>query len=319
MTNNPEGRALLSLDGGGIRGLITAKALDVIEQKTGRRIADLFDMIAGTSTMGIGACLLAGTDATASDLVRMYEGRDGKKIFSRSLWHRLRTANGMRGPKYPASGIEDVLRKHLGDKKLSDCRTDIIVPSYDTLYCCPTFFKSHKARVDPSRDFPLFDVARSTAAPPYYFSPHKLGITGQVDGGLFANNPAMCGVVEMKKLYKNQARKMLVVSIGTGERTRKLPYKKIRNWGLLQWAPHILGICMDGQSDTVDYQLLQIRRRNYYRIQCQLDIASDDMDDASNENIKKLKEQAEKMVADNIDSLDVICKVLTLKKIKEIQ
>ena len=129
-----------------------------------------------------------------------------------------------------------------------------------------------------------------------------------VDGGVFANNPAMCAVADAFNIY--EADELLVVSIGTGPpQTRSIPYDEAAGWGLIGWARPILDVVFDGVGDTVDYQVKQICKsatevERYFRFQTPLDIGNDNMDDASATNIHALKLQAERLVEGRGGDLD---------------
>src|SRR5260370_14051654 len=143
----------------------------------------------------------------------------------------------------------------MGAPMLSHAVTDISVPEYDSERRAPFFFRGAGARVDRRYDFPMRMVARSTSAAPTYFEPFKLpaqppdAYYALVDGGVFANNPAMCAYVDA---YAGQARRgeVLMVSLGTGSLTRPLPYDEVKDWGLLQWARPILGLAFDAVSSA---------------------------------------------------------------------
>src|SRR5215218_6005913 len=154
---------VLSIDGGGIRGVIPALVLTEIEKRSGRRIFELFDLIAGTSTGGILACALCAPEALpAEQLVALYE-EEGPKIFDRSVWQRIRSAEGLLDEKYDAGPLDRALGRFLSDKRLSETKPDLLVPAYDMGDPGPYFFKSRKAR-EENEDFPLSQVARATAA-----------------------------------------------------------------------------------------------------------------------------------------------------------
>ncbi len=105
---------LLSIDGGGIRGILPAMVLTDLDRRTNRPIIDLFDMIVGTSTGGLIALALACPGEggrprhTARDVIRLYE-MQGRRVFSRSVWHTIRAVGNLADEKYPSSGIEQVL------------------------------------------------------------------------------------------------------------------------------------------------------------------------------------------------------------------
>jgi hypothetical protein len=130
-----------------------------------------------------------------------------------------------------------------------------------------------------------------------------------VDGGVYANNPAMAAYVEAFDHYA--PRDIRLVSIGTGELTRPLPYDKARHWGVARWARPILDVVFDGVSDETDHSLRKlIGFDRYLRIQTKLQTASDAMDDAGTQNIHLLKVQGEQLAFDHRAALDALAEVL---------
>lgn len=317
---------ILSIDGGGIRGVIPAMLLAEVEKRTGKHIAELFDLVAGTSTGGILALLLAvpGTNGApryrAEELVDFYE-QEGRHIFTRTLWHRLKALGNLKGQKYPGTGIEQVLEKYFGACRLRDALTDLLITSYEIERRFPFFFRSSAARTRPDYDFPMRDVARATSAAPTYFEPMQLTINNTneyyalIDGGVFANNPTACALVEAVTTHP-QSQGCLVVSLGTGALTRSFPYADARNWGLAKWAKPVLDIVFEGVSSTVDYQMRQLLpdqlegSRHYFRFQTTLDDRRQCLDNASVENITALKGMALKMVEDRAEDIDELCGAL---------
>jgi patatin-like phospholipase/acyl hydrolase len=318
---------VLAIDGGGIRGIIPATVLKSIEERTNTRTAHLFDLIAGTSTGGILALGLVTPDEngdpkySAADLAGLYE-KEGKRIFGRSLWHRAIALENLIDEKYEASGLEGVLRRYFGDTRLKDAVTEVLVTSYELETREPWFFARHKARSDPSFDFEMRFVARATSAAPTYFEPEELTETrphgGLIDGGVFANNPALCAYVEMKDLYPDHD-DILVVSLGTGQHTRPIHYADARGWGLALWAKPILNVVFDGVSDTVDHEMKILCRDSddgdprYYRFQTELNVGSDDMDNATATNLLALKQKAQEVIDLNETALDKLCQELTMR------
>lgn len=315
---------VLSIDGGGIRGLIPATVLSAIEERTKARTADLFDLIAGTSTGGILALGLVKPSPrsrrkpqySAAELAELYE-QEGRRIFTRSLWHRLVALDNLLDEKYDAAGLDGVLEEYFGDVPLSRACAEVLVTSYELETRQPWFFARHKARTRPTYDFPMRFVARATSSAPTYFEPEKLDAAkppgGLIDGGVFANNPAMCAYVETKKLEPDAD--VLLVSLGTGQHTRAIHYADARDWGLAHWAKPILSVVFDGVSDTVDHQMKTLcpdapDGPRYYRFQTELDIGSDDMDNATATNIFALKQKARQLIDANDDALDELCAVL---------
>jgi patatin-like phospholipase/acyl hydrolase len=309
---------VLSIDGGGIRGIIPAMVLTEIERRTQRPISGLFHLIAGTSTGGILALGLTKPgargkpDKTAKELVNLYE-MEGGRIFSRSVWHRIHAAGNLAEEKYPSDGIEQVLEEYFGGARLKDALIDVLITSYEIERRIPWFFNTRNARTKSGYDFPMKQVARATSAAPTYFEPLKIDTEDRsdyyalIDGGVFANNPGMCAYVEAKNTYPD-ADDFMVVSLGTGELTRRLPYEEVKGWGLARWVQPLISVMFDGVSDTVDYQLKNLLPVNrYFRFQIRLDEGNDDMDDATRTNIRVLKLLAEDIIRDNSQTLDTLC------------
>jgi uncharacterized protein len=318
---------ILSIDGGGIRGIIPAMVLAEIERRTRRSIASLFHLIAGTSTGGILALGLtvpkasAGLLYTANQMMEMY-AREGSRIFSRRLPHRASAWGNLRRAKYSKAGIEQVLLEYFGDARLKDAAaTDVLIAAYEIERSFPFFFRSAIARERSDYDFPAREVARATSAAPSYFEPMKLPsgtLTDHytlIDGGVFANNPAACALVEARTTHPD-ADDFLIVSLGTGELNFSLPYEQTKNWGVARWAMPLLDVVFDGVSRTVDYQLRQLLPgtsadcKRYYRFQTTLDHHHHRLDNTNPGNITALKALAYDLVERESDALDQLCKKL---------
>lgn len=334
---------ILSIDGGGVRGILPARVLQTFEDILNHPVSTSFDLIAGTSTGGIIACgLLAGLSARS--LGDLY-AQNGGRIFDHSLWRSITTLDNLDGPKYPANVLESILRDRLGDKWLSDVAgtqtagPEMLIPAYCLRLPapvlldgsnirtsrCPYFFKSWKAAgrcLDPSEqaaqhDFPLWQIARATSAAPTYFPP--AGITNRigqrfamVDGGVFANNPALCAVASAQKIFKDED--FLVVSLGTGSLERAIDADAAMGWGEVRWLHPILSILMDGNADTVCYELDQIPSVRHFRFEISTGTdfqdpacVNEDFDDAHPDNIARLETLAQRLIADQRPKiLDVI-------------
>jgi patatin-like phospholipase/acyl hydrolase len=300
---------VLSIDGGGIRGLIPALVLAEVERRSQKQVYELFDLIAGTSTGGILACALCAPDPLpAEQLVGLYED-EGPNIFDRSIWQRIRSAEGLLDEKYDSAALDRALERFLSDKRLAESKPDLLVPAYNLGDPGPYFFKTRKAR-EEGEDFSLAQVARATAAAPTYFQATELSGQALIDGGVFAANPAMCAFAEVMRFQP--AAEVFLLSLGTGQRTRKRSFADIEGWGLVEWAKPILDVVFDGVSDAVDYQLRHaLDEGNYWRLQVELDLASDDLDDASETNLRELRAQAERLIADRSADIDAAIAALT--------
>ena len=302
---------ILAIDGGGIRGIIPALVLAEVERRSGRRVFELFDLIAGTSTGGILACAVCAPDPLpAEELVALYE-EEGPRIFDRSLLQRIRSANGLLDEKYDAGALDAALERFLADKRLAETKPDLIVPAYDTAEPGPYFFKSRKAR-EEGEDFSLAVVARATSAAPTYFEALPVDARALIDGGVFAVNPAMCAFAEVLRFHPSAD--IALLSLGTGERTRKRGFADIEDWGLVEWAKPILDVVFDGVSDAVNYQLQHVLgAERYWRLQVELTRASDDLDDATADNLVKLRRHAEELMERQSTDIDAAISALTAR------
>jgi patatin-like phospholipase/acyl hydrolase len=287
----------LAIDGGGIRGLIPALVLAEIERRTGRAIATMVDLFAGTSTGGIIACGLAKPDPMpAAEIAALYE-TDGPKIFDRSVLKIIRSANGYLDERYDSAGLVEVLHRHLGDARLTDATTPVLLTVYD--------LEARQALLLRDDDVSMVDAAHATSAAPTYFEPVRLGARTLVDGGVFAINPAVFAYIETR------AEPELLLSLGTGSHTRPLPYQDVKDWGRLEWAEPIIDVVFDGSADAVDAQLQTLTGDRYIRLQTRLEEASDDLDDTSPENLAALRREAERLIAARDADIERACELLT--------
>lgn len=312
---------LLSVDGGGIRGLIPAMVLANLEERTGRHTADLFDLIAGTSTGGIIALALTvpGPEGrprwTANDLVDLYL-TEGPRIFHHSIGRQLESGLGLLDEKYDARPLEQALQTYLGDAMVSQAVTDVLVTSYDLEHRKPFFFKTDRAKAAPEHDWPMKAAARATSAAPTYFEPERLTADGEVfalcDGGVFANNPAMCAYAEARR--RHPSARVRVVSLGTGQLTRSIHAEQASGWGLIEWARPLLDVVFDGVSDSTDYELDQLLPDgDHLRFQVELKGASDSLDDAGEANLEHLEDLARKLIAEQAPVLERLAAELCSK------
>ena len=334
MTKEGSYKTILSLDGGGIRGLITAKILHELESQTRQRIHELFDLIVGTSTGGILAAGLArpqieqaGVPCSAEELANVYSER-GREIFNRSLWKGVTSLGGLSDEKYDAAPLESILYEILGDAELKETVPDIIVTSYDIEKREPYLFKTSKARAGAvGRNHLLRHVGRATSAAPTYFEAFLLddaqweGEQGHrralVDGGVFANNPSMIGLSEALSSGTDMS-EIVLCSVGTGVNDREIPYDEAKDWGPLGWAKPVISVMMDGMSDSVHYHARKLlpasggnsEAQRYFRFDISLEDALDDLDGAHRGNINALSGEADKIMKEQADELARLAKLL---------
>jgi patatin-like phospholipase/acyl hydrolase len=328
---------ILSVDGGGMRGLIPALVIRDLEERLqaeagpDARVADYFHMFAGTSTGGLVALSLTVPDperpdrplVDAATLADLYT-TDGPRIFHRSLWHKLRTLWGYIAPKYGSGPLERAVSSRLGDAaRLADALRELVVVAYDMTDREPYFFKRWRARDDESRNRPLVDAALATSAAPTYFPSHEVEGHALVDGGVFAANPTIAAIVEALKRRTDEPSDLspddlLVVSIGTGLHETHYTQAQVSGWGKLGWVipkdgePPILATVLGGASDGVDHWSQTLlndpptpttsvqdvgRGPRFFRLQTPLDPPIQ-MDDASGLAQAALEGAAETLIRD---------------------
>ncbi len=309
--------AILSIDGGGIRGIIPITVLEYIENSTGKPASALFNFVAGTSTGGIIAAMLTvpgSGDApkySAADVKKLYI-KLGGEVFEKSVLRSVTTLKGFAGPKYSALPLERLLKQYLGNAHISSALTDLIIPAYNIKSGTPWFFKSSfAARRKLTGDDPyMWQAARATSAAPTFFSPAGFSGGCFIDGGIFANNPALCAYAEAQR--KRPQGDFFTVSLGTGENNQTYTCGQTKRWGLAKWLIPLTGMVMNASSATVDYQMKAITGKgNYFRLQLQLtDPGAQDMDNASPQNISHLEKLAHELIAQNKTEIDRVCKRL---------
>lgn len=294
------GFRILSLDGGGIRGLVTAVWLDALEEAAGRPARELFDLVAGSSTGAILAASVAD-GRPAAEIAALYL-REARTIFpgpARRWWDRLARLfrQGLSAPRYSGEGLDRVLEREFGTRRLDELPVRTLIMSYDAWGREPVVFKSWKAA---HAGLPLWAVCRASCAAPGYFPAQVLRLGDRrrplLDGGIVANNPAGCALAEGWKIAKAERRDpsdIVLASFGTGESTRPIGLDEAQEWGPLEWALPIIGTLFDGASDAADYIVRQILDEDrYFRFQTPLSRALDDLDGASEKNLRNLQATA---------------------------
>ncbi|MFM2127162.1 MAG: hypothetical protein RL287_640 [Actinomycetota bacterium] len=310
---------ILSIDGGGVRGLIPGMVIVELEKRLGKPVSQLFNLIAGTSAGGHIALALTAPDESgnpkwrALDLANFYREAYGR-IFPATGNRFLGALRGITDERYSAEGIELVLEEIFGEVMLSEALTEVLVTAFEVESGQPHFFLRSEAKADKRLDHTMKFVARATSAAPTYFEPAaKIGSDEKlafIDGGVFANNPTMCGFAHAQKLGFDED-EMTIVSIGTGAVSRELVYEEVRDWGLAHWARPILDITAQAGNHAIDWQLNQILRKgHYFRIQPLMSGMRSSLDDARPETVSALEEIARDVIDQNNEALDQICSLI---------
>ncbi|XP_056170098.1 patatin-like protein 3 [Syzygium oleosum] len=286
---------ILSLDGGGVRGIIPGVILGYLEAQLQEldgedaRLADYFDVIAGTSTGGLITAMLSAPDANkrplfaAKDIVPFYL-ENCPKIFPQGcgcLGSVVSTLRSLTGPKYNGVYLHKLIRKLLGTMRLHDSLTGLVIPTFDIKKLQPVLFSSYEVAKHSFLDAQLSDICIGTSAAPTYFPAHYFKTEdkdGQahefnlIDGGMVANNPTLVAISEVTRQILNEDphfsdikspvdyTRFLVISLGTGSDTSEIKFnaKKASKWGLFCWlyqdgTSPLIDVYSQGSSDIVDY------------------------------------------------------------------
>ena len=283
---------IFALDGGGIKGVFTAGVLAELERATGRRVAEHFDLITGTSTGGILAIGL-GLGLSAEGLVDMYVANGGRIFGSGRLASVLAgKAARLFGPRHSPAGLRSVLSKALGNTRLGDSSQRLVIPTFDALkgHAC-TFKTAHHPRAINEYQMSAVDVALATSAAPSFFrAAVPLGREGAsyMDGGLWANSPALVGIVEAVHFLGARLDDVHVLSIGTTEEYSS--FMAQRSAGLLRWSNRIVDAMMAAQVSGSQAQAGLLIGDRLLRVNFQANRGEYVLDDARPDTIARLAE-----------------------------
>src|SRR5215211_1475232 len=244
---------ILSVDGGGLRGLVPALLLldleERLEAKSGERrpLSDYFHLFAGTSTGGLISLGLTARDPeqpdrpsmNAEELVALYRER-AAAIFP-PRFRLLRLLRSMVMPKFSNKGLRKAVDEEIGDYLLSTALRDVVVTAYDMTAHEPRYLKRWRAREPGQLDPTMADAAMATSSAPTYLPPWPLGGDALVDGGVFAANPTMAAIAEALDRKRDPPAPvglddLFVVSLGTGYFRAKYTPRRLRAWGALAWV-----------------------------------------------------------------------------------
>lgn len=334
---------ILSIDGGGIRGIIPAIILNYIEEGLQKRtgdpnvtLADYFDMIAGTSTGGMLTCFYLLPPYEGQGLHSRYRAKEaidiyinkGKDIFKRKKFCFF----GLFSEQYPSTGLERILTEKMEDITLDQTRKHCLVTAYDITERKAVLFTTPAAKKYDQRNYYMRDVARATSAAPTYFKLATVRSMGGamsylIDGAMFAGNPTMCAWVEARKtdfgdINNPGINDLYIVSLGTGKEKKKYNYKKAGKWGLIGWARPVVDVLLSSSAEVVDYQMQKLFEASgchdcYVRVDPELGKAKSEMDNASDENINHLKDAGYCYIKDHAEILDDIIDRLIINELGE--
>ncbi|KAG5542177.1 hypothetical protein RHGRI_021892 [Rhododendron griersonianum] len=300
---------VLSIDGGGIRGVIPGTILNFLESELQKldgedaRIADYFDVIAGTSTGGLVTAMLTAPNENnrpvfaAKDIKDFYLD-NCPQIFPQVNYpfgpfsNATKMIKALTGPKYDGKYLHNLVKEKLGSTRLHQTLTNVAIPTFDIKRLQPTIFSSYEVRNNPSLNALLSDICISTSAAPTYLPAHnfdtkdsdgKVREFNLIDGGVAANNPILKRNPDYSAIEKMDYGRLLVISLGTG--TAKIEEKYVANdaakWGLLGWltsdgSSPLIDVFSHASADMVDLHLSVIfqalhSEKKYLRIQKNLE------------------------------------------------
>ncbi|XP_027939448.1 patatin-like protein 2 [Vigna unguiculata] len=335
---------ILSIDGGGIRGIIPATIIDFLESQLQEldgpeaRLADYFDVISGTSTGGLVTAMLTAPGKNNRPLfaakdIRPFYLEHCPKIFpQQSGLGGTIIANLVRslgGPKYDGKYLHQVVREKLGEIRLHQTLTNVVIPTFDIKSMQPIIFSSYQMKMSTCLDAKLSDICISTSAAPTYLPAHNFKNQDSegnihefnlIDGGVCANNPTLVAMNEVTKQIMKQNsdffpmkpmeyNRFLIISIGTGtaKNEEKFNAKIASKWGLLDWLTYdgstpLTDVFTQSSADMVDFHLSAVTQAlrsedNYLRIQDDTLSGTDSsVDIATKENLEKLSRIGENLL-----------------------
>lgn len=270
---------VLAIEGGGVRSLIPGRVLLSLERKLrglagpDARLIDHLDLVAGTSTGAVLACLLATPGMDVATALERFRANLGTSFKPAPILEKMKHF-------YDADALRDVIEQGFGDLKLSQLSTPCLIPVYDLTRRGPLLMGQHRAKADPSADLRVADAALAAISVPIYFKPCELAFPdgtsrSLIDGCLFAKNPAGIALDEARNYFipRPLAADIGLLSLGSGRFHGEK--RNQRDWHFWDWMPELLQIAMDSTADLVHAELAQLyhglgRPQQYLRIDADL-------------------------------------------------
>ncbi|KAM5565662.1 patatin-like protein 2 [Rosa sericea] len=292
---------VLSIDGGGIRGIIPGTMLSFLESELQKldgedaRLADYFDVIAGTSTGGLVTAMLTAPDENNRPIFAAKDINDFylehcPKIFPQDstsiIGEAVEKLKVVKGPKYDGEYLHKIVREKLGDIRLNKTLANVVIPTFDIKRLQPVIFSSYEVKKNDSLDALLSDICIGTSAAPTYLPAHHFETqnsrTGEarefnlIDGAMAANNPALVAINEVTKeihqgntdffpMRPTEYGRFLVISLGTGSGKCEEKYEAANaaKWGVLGWLTSggscpLVDVFTQASSDMVDFHLATV-------------------------------------------------------------
>ena len=262
---------ILSIDGGGVRGVFPAHILQRMEESFEIDLHDTFDMIAGTSTGAIIAAAVAAR-VPAKQVVGLYE-EHGHAIFKR-IWHRP-GAGIVSGSRYPNQRLRRHLHDIFGDTRLGDIKKPLLLPATDIRNGCVHVLKSgYSDEFVRDKEVRVQDAVAASCSAPTYFDPFAIDSYLLADGGLWANNPAWAAVTDAKRRLGVEPGDIRILTLGTGHATRQYSTSKASNWALFRgWrGKRLFDLFLSLQSQSAhNYLMLHLGDEQFVRVSFESD------------------------------------------------
>ncbi|XP_056167180.1 patatin-like protein 2 isoform X1 [Syzygium oleosum] len=345
---------ILSIDGGGIRGVVPGVILACLESELQKldgedaRIADYFDVVAGTSTGGLLTAMLTAPNEknrplfAAKDIKSFYFD-NGPKIFPQNRCSCLfssiaQSAKLVLGPKYDGKYLHSLLRDKLGNLRLHQTLTNVVIPTFDIKQLQPIIFSSFEVKRKTRLDALISDICIGSSAAPTYLPAHFFQTSDStgalrdfnlIDGGMAANNPTLIAISEVTReitrkspaynsINASEFGRFLVISVGTGSAKVEEKYeaKSVARWGVFGWlmganSVPLVDVFMQGSADVVDFHLSVVFKalnseNNYLRIQDDtLRGTVSTVDTSTKENLNNLVKVGEELLKKPVSKVNL--------------
>lgn len=262
---------ILSIDGGGIRGVMEVAYLAELEKQLGTPIYKHFDIITGTSVGAIIAGYLAN-GGTATDAVSLFSTERINNIFLHNLLNEIVPMEVMLKPKYSGMGKKSVLQEVFGESRLRSVKTKLLIPAYDYIKRDLAVWKSWTGS-DSDENPLLSDIIDASSAAPTYFPAVTFGTPARyfIDGGIAANNPSLCALSQYLR-EGGDIKDVSIFSLGSGvDPNPAIIHKEYAKysltWGSLTWLIHgLVDDLLSANISVTDYLAQQLLGERYVRV-----------------------------------------------------
>lgn len=316
-----------------MKGLVSVMVLERIEEllkfytkDRNAAIADYFDLVGGTSTGSIIAALLLCPDKegrpryAAKDILELYT-KHGKEIFTKKKLYPINTVFGLFGSRYSNKKFAKLLDMYLGELTIKELLKESLYTSYDTYSRQAVFFSTVSQRRKQFENYKVKDVVLASTAAPTFFPPMHIGEkSGQrncyIDGGIVANNPALCLMVESLKIPQHEnICDTWMLSVGSVSSPTFYSYKEAKRWGFLGWSLPLLNILMDGSEETAQYEVDKIFKAchagdKYLRVDLKTERPIPDMDCADCKSVMELISFGQELIREREPDLELFVRRL---------